>query len=120
MLIAEAENPTLIMQYNLEKELNLQRTFDMIWSYEFVEHIHLSHVHSLMKTFSNHANVVVMSAAKSGQGGEGHFNEQPDSYWIEKFQQYGFSLNHENTEILRNVDELFAQNMMVFERLVLG
>jgi len=111
-----AKHPEVILQYNLEKELNLHKKFDLIWSYEFVEHIYPKYINNLMKTFSNHSDTVVMSAAQPGQEGDGHFNEQPDSYWIAQFKRYGYSFNENKTGILRKLNEVFAKNMYVFER----
>lgn len=114
--IRKAHHPKLILPFNLNEALNLTRKFDMIWSFEFVEHIHPKYVDNLLKTFSNHSDTIVMSAAKPGQGGDGHFNEQPDEYWIWQFGKYGYVFNKQKTEILRTIDEPFAKNMMVFER----
>jgi len=67
-----------------------------------------------MKTLTNHADRIVMSAARPGQGGEGHFNEQLPEYWIEKFIARGFKYDEDSTQILRSIDEMFSPNMLVF------
>lgn len=114
--ISRAVNLDRIIQYNLEKELNLRRNFDLIWSFEFVEHIHPKYTENLLRTFSNHSDRVVLSAAKPGQGGDGHFNLQPRSYWVDLFAKKGYRLNAEITEVLRGTGEKYCENMMVFER----
>ena len=114
--ISEANHPELILKYNLEKELKLNRKFGLIWSFEFVEHIHPKFVNNLLKTFSNHSDRVVLSAARPGQGGDGHFNEQPPSYWIEKFEKHGYRFDRAKTDELRLINEEYAENMLVFER----
>lgn len=114
--ISRANHPELIVRYNLEKELNLNKRFDLIWSFEFVEHIHPRFIDNLLKTFSNHADRIVLSAARPGQGGNGHFNEQAEDYWIEKFKEYGYRLDRDRTDELRMVKEEFAENILVFER----
>lgn len=43
------------------------------------------------------ADVVYFSAAAPGQGGEGHINCQPKSYWAEKFCHAGFYYDHGET-----------------------
>jgi hypothetical protein len=101
---------------DLNKEVDLQRKFDLVWSIEVVEHIHPHFVDNLMRSFVNHADRIVLSAAKPGQGGEGHFNEQPDSYWIALFERYGFKFDSTNTLILRGIDEEHSENMFVFYR----
>ncbi|MCX5695207.1 MAG: methyltransferase domain-containing protein [Candidatus Omnitrophica bacterium] len=114
--ISAANHPELIIKYNLEKELKLNKRFDLIWSFEFVEHIHPKFIDNLLKTFSNHSNRIVLSAARPGQGGNGHFNEQPEAYWVKQFEKYGYRSNRDKIEELRNIDELYAKNMLVFER----
>jgi SAM-dependent methyltransferase len=44
------------------------------------------------------AKTVYFSAARPGQGGEGHINCQPKSYWSFRFHDAGFYLNPEATE----------------------
>jgi 2-polyprenyl-3-methyl-5-hydroxy-6-metoxy-1,4-benzoquinol methylase len=114
--ISKANHPERIMLFDLSKELDLKKKYDLIWSFEFVEHIHPRHINNLMKTFVNHSNTVIISAAQPGQGGDGHFNEQSQSYWVAQFNQHGYDFNIERTEELRSLDEQFSKNMYVFER----
>ena len=113
---SKARYPERIQIFNLNEELNLGRRFDLVWCLEVVEHIHPKYVEHLMKTFSNHSNRIVLSAAHPGQGGEGHFNEQPASYWIALFKAHGFTYDTSGTDALQNVDELFSDNMLTFYR----
>jgi hypothetical protein len=57
-----------------------------------------------------------MSAAKPGQGGCGHFNEQPLSYWIERLEKRGYRHIDEFASYLHNLPDEYSCNMMVFER----
>ena len=116
LAIKKAKHPEFMKKFNLNKELNLDRKFDLVWAFEFVEHIHPDYAGNLMKTFSNHSDRVVISAARPGQGGEGHFNEQNDIYWIQKFKEHGYVLNQELTRQFRGLGEKFSGNMYVFER----
>ncbi|MFH1727411.1 MAG: methyltransferase domain-containing protein [Pseudomonadota bacterium] len=116
MAIAKSLNPELIIHYNLNNPLNLNQRFDLIWSFEFVEHIHPDFVKNLMKTFSNHSDVVVISAAPPGQGGEGHFNEQPPEYWISQFSTYGYVYNKVYTNKIKIIKEMFSKNILIFEK----
>ena len=116
LAISEANNSRCILKFDLSKELNLRKKYDLIWSFEFVEHIHPNYINNLMKTFENHSNTVIMSAAQPFQGGDGHFNEQPQAYWVEQFKRHGYEFNIEKTEELRNIDERYSKNMYVFER----
>ena len=116
MAISNARNSKQIVQFDLRRELDLNRRFDLVWSYEFVEHIHPRYVTNLARSFSNHADRLVLSAAPPGQTGLGHFNEQPSSYWIEKFADLGYSYNERAAERLRATGEVYSQSMLVFER----
>ena len=113
---ARARHPERIELFNLNEELNLNRKFELVWCLEVVEHIHPKFVDNLMKTFANHSDRIVLSAAHPGQGGEGHFNEQPASYWIALFEQHGFTCDKASTEALQSVDEMFSDNMLTFYR----
>jgi cyclopropane fatty-acyl-phospholipid synthase-like methyltransferase len=115
--IRKSNHPELIIQYNLEWELNLNKKFDLVWSLEFVEHIHPKFVNNLLKTFSNHSDKIVMSAAQPRQRGFWHLNEQPETYWIKQFEKYGYRFNKDKTEELREIEPLdLTKNMLVFER----
>lgn len=113
---SKARHPERIQLFNLHEELNLGKKFDLIWCMEVVEHIHPDYVHNLMKTFLNHSERIVLSAAPPGQGGEGHYNEQPASYWIDLFEQYGFSYDEPGTKALQQVEERYSQNILTFYR----
>ena len=114
--ISKAIHPECIIQFNLEQELNLNKKYDLVWSYEFVEHIHPKYVLNLLKTFSNHSDRIVVSCAPPGQGGDGHFNEQPCGYWIMLFEKEGYKLDKEKTDECRAVHDGFSENILVFER----
>lgn len=116
LAIKQSIHPELIQKFNLNNELNLNQKFDLIWSFEFIEHIHPNYLNNLIRTFSNHSNLVIISAARPGQGGEGHFNEQDDEYWIDQFKKYNYKLDKINTKKLRSIDEQFSNNMYVFKR----
>lgn len=116
MAIRKSNHPESIIRHNLERELNLNKKFDLVWSFEFVEHIHPRFINNLLRTFSNHSDRVVMSAARPEQKGFWHFNEQPAAYWIKQFEKYGYRFNKDKTEEFRKINEPLVQNMLVFER----
>lgn len=101
---------------NLNEPIDLQRQFDLVWSFEVAEHIHPRYADTLVDTLARHGDVVAVSAATPGQGGEGHLNEQPPEYWIEKFRERGFAYEAELTTRLRGLEERHAENMLVFTR----
>jgi SAM-dependent methyltransferase len=116
LAISRAQHPELITEFNLNNTLNLGRKFDIVWSFEVVEHIHPNYVDNLVVTFSNHSDRIVMSAARPGQGGEGHFNEQLPGYWIDKFATLGYRYDETSTNILRATGESYSENIIVLFR----
>lgn len=67
-----------------------ERTFDLGWSSEFVEHVEEQYVPNFMATFKR-CHYVCMTHATPGQGGYHHVNEQTNDYWIQKMQEAGFT-----------------------------
>ena len=72
--------------------------------------------------FSANSRILVFTAAFPGQGGEGHYNEQPKEYWIIKFMKYGWRQDLDKTVALRNAREsggvlfYYWENLIVFRR----
>jgi SAM-dependent methyltransferase len=112
--IRSSERPDLIRKHDLRFSLDLKRFFDLVWCFEVAEHIHPRFVSTFVDSLVRHSPVVALSAAPPGQGGEGHFNEQPQSYWEIKFADRGYRLHAEWTAALQQVDEFYSENMMVF------
>jgi SAM-dependent methyltransferase len=114
--VRASECSDLIVQHDLRWPLDLDRRFDLVWCFEVAEHIHPDYVETFVDVLVRHSDTVAMSAAPPGQGGEGHFNEQPPSYWIAKLASRGYELHEEWTNEIRAVDEFYSGNMMVFTR----
>ncbi len=117
-VIARAKSlyPGRIIPCDLRKPVDLGRKFDLVWCFEVAEHIHSRFIDAFVQTMARHAPVIVMSAAPPGQGGEGHFNEQPKDYWIAKVAEAGFKLDTEATAELADTREFYSDNIMVFVR----
>lgn len=104
MLINESE----YIMHDLTKPLHLRKNFDFAISVEVAEHINSKYSDVFVETLCNHSDVILFSAAIPMQGGTGHINEQPCSYWAKKFSQHGYYAidclrpalwNNENIEI---------------------
>jgi hypothetical protein len=106
----------LIRLCNLNYPLDLGRKFDLVWSYEVAEHIHAVYTDVFLDTLTKHGDTIAMSAAKPGQGGAGHFNEQLSGYWIERLEKRGYRHIDEFVAYLHNLPDPHSRNMMVFER----
>ncbi|HTH47978.1 MAG TPA: class I SAM-dependent methyltransferase [Candidatus Limnocylindria bacterium] len=114
--ISRANHPERIRQHDLEKPLDLGRRFDLLWCFEVVEHIRPGKVDVLLDTIVRHSSLIVVSAARPGQGGDGHFNEQPPEYWLERMQRRGFELLRDETKALQAIPETHSGNMLVFRQ----
>jgi SAM-dependent methyltransferase len=89
------------------KSSNYDRSFDLGWSVEFVEHVDETCIPIFMKDFQK-CNRVILTAAPPFWGGKNHVNEQSEIYWIKVFKDYGFDFDIEDSLLLRK----FSVTMM--------
>jgi SAM-dependent methyltransferase len=82
--------PDRFLTCDLSKPFDLNRRFDLVQSLEVGEHIAEACADSFVKSLATHGDIILFSAAVPGQGGEFHVNEQPQSYWRDKFAALGF------------------------------
>jgi SAM-dependent methyltransferase len=93
---------------------------DLVYSFEVAEHVPATLADRFVHFMTRLGPLVVFAAAQPNQGGIGHINEQPLSYWIEKFERQGFRLSTEETEALRagfrqrGTSDWFFNNTCVF------
>ncbi len=79
-----------------------EASFDLVWCCEFVEHVESQYIENYLATFLK-GHTLMMTYAGPGQPGHHHVNCQPESYWIEKVCEIGFSFDAEQTRIARAV-----------------
>jgi len=80
--------------------VSLDRTFDVCWCVEFVEHVYAEYILNFAVAWQQCKNLA-MTHATPGQGGYHHVNEQPKEYWIDVLDQYGFDYSESMTEELK-------------------
>lgn len=114
--ISLSEDRDLITRHNFERPLDLRRRFDLLWCFEVVEHIRSEKVDVLLDSMVRHSNLIIISAARPGQGGDGHFNEQPPEYWIQRMSTRGYGLLLEESRALQQIPVTHAENMLVFKK----
>lgn len=69
-------------------------------SLDVAEHLPPQLGERLVETGTKAAPRVLFSAAPPGQGGQGHVNEHPKAYWLERFARHGYQLNEPATDSL--------------------
>ena len=105
-----------IIRHNLKHHLNLKRSFDLVWCFEVIEHIHPDYEEIFLHNLTSHSSKILISAAKPGQGGHGHFNEQEPEYWLQKFKRLGYNYNEEFSNKVKAIKDNHAENLLFFER----
>jgi SAM-dependent methyltransferase len=68
---------------------DIGRRFDVACSLEFAEHLPPARAEGFVALLAAAAPVILFSAAVPGQGGLGHLNEQPQSWWARLFAAHG-------------------------------
>lgn len=81
-------------QVDLREPIKIKK-HDLALCIEVAEHIQSEFVETFMDNVCQHKNIC-FTAAKPGQGGHCHYNEQPMDYWIEKFDKRGYKVHKDN------------------------
>jgi hypothetical protein len=74
--------------------------FDLAYCFEVAEHLETALGDELVRFCAIQAPLVVFTAAPPGQGGTGHKNEQPRSYWIDRFGAHGMRYDEDTSRKL--------------------
>ena len=91
--------------------------FDLAVCLEVAEHLPARNSRHLVRQLTSAAPQVLFSAAPPGQGGGGHINCQPLSYWRKIFEEFGFRMLDPFRPRLRDdrrVAWRYRQNMVLF------
>jgi len=113
-----------VQKFDLERDdLEGQEKFDAAISMEVAEHLPKRVADRYVSLLTRLSDTVVFTAAHRGQGGTDHVNEQPPSYWLEKYLQHGFARDDVLSERWRNawmasghVQDCYYSNLMIFRR----
>jgi cyclopropane fatty-acyl-phospholipid synthase-like methyltransferase len=84
---------------DLRQPYNLGAKVDLTLCLEVLEHIEEQYAERVVENLAASSDLLLVSATE-GQGGEGHVNLQPQSYWVDKFAEHGFLCDEEATERL--------------------
>jgi SAM-dependent methyltransferase len=78
---------------------------------EVAEHLEARHADEFVQNLASASDTIFLTAAEVGQeGGLNHVNEQPNAYWIAKFEGRGFKLEKDLTAAARKT---FAERGVV-------
>jgi 2-polyprenyl-3-methyl-5-hydroxy-6-metoxy-1,4-benzoquinol methylase len=114
LAIKESGISQRIMRADLTQALHLKRRFGIVWCYEVAEHLPDNAADVLIDTLCRHSDIIILSAAVPGQGGEGHINEQPKEYWIGKMAARGYMVDQKATSEIQALKELFSGNLVCY------
>ena len=109
--------PKIVRQYasygNVMEKIDCGM-FDLSMSVEVAEHILSEKSDMLVDNLTSSSNkYILFTAARKGQGGTAHINEQDSEFWIEKIENKGF--RHSPLEINRiqnNLNDLPSSKYM--------
>jgi hypothetical protein len=111
--------PGRFWEHDLSLPLAMKRTFDLALCLEAAEHLPASAAPELVRSLTEAAPVVAFSAALPGQGGDGHINEQPASYWARLFAGRNYVCFSDIRGRIWNdeaVEPWYRQNLLCFVR----
>ena len=103
---------------DLEEPVVLEKKYDLAISMEVAEHLHKESADKFVESLCNAADTILFSAAHPGQGGDGHINEQPMTYWTSKFGKHGF-LPVEIRQLFEgneDIESWYRENIVLYVR----
>lgn len=110
-------NPEFFTPLDLRQPLNSDVKADLAISMETAEHLPPERGESFVADLVKIAPAVYFSAAVPRQGGVGHINEQPQSYWAKMFAKHGYLPVGEIRKRIwddLNAGAVYAQNGLLY------
>lgn len=90
--------------------------WDLIVCLEVAEHLPHRRMETLFAEFADRAPDILFSAARPGQGGTGHINEQPFDFWTQHLEAVGYEVSGALRWHLwgdPEIENWYQQNMLV-------
>ena len=104
-------------------DLNLNRKFDCVISFEVGEHINPDGTEMFIKNLTKYSNkYIILTAAPPGQRGTGHINLRNKEFWIKSIISKGFLYQEKLIEKYKiiwkkfNVERYILTNLMIFKK----
>jgi len=92
---------TNIEIFDLREPYHPPDSFDLVICFEVAEHLPEESGDVLIGSISRCGDTVAFTAAPPGQDGSHHLNEQPQEYWIKKFENHGYDFDPRTTKRLK-------------------
>lgn len=115
-----------IQQVDLRDSPRATGMFDLVLCIEVAEHLHPKYADGLIDTIISAAHdesTIVFTAAPPGQPGTHHVHLQPRHFWIDKFENRGWSYQSKDSSITSiDIEEsldkphIMSKNLMLFEK----
>ncbi len=106
------------IEVDLESDISIDRKFDLAISLEVAEHLSKKRSESFVRDLCKLSDSIIFSAAIPFQGGQNHINEQPLSYWVDRFYEHGYKCLDVFRSEIWNDEEIFwwyRQNVVFFK-----
>lgn len=104
--LAVPDGDPRLVRADLRERLDLGRRFQWVLCWEVAEHLDEEFADRLVATLVRHVTPhgrILFTAARPGQGGPGHVNEQSAEYWMDKFFEHGLTWADGPSHELRRV-----------------
>ena len=104
---------------DLSKPVASEQKFDAALCLEVAEHLPFSAAQTIVASLCDLSHRVIFSAAQPGQGGTGHINEQPLSFWRDLFAARGYDCFDPVRPLIRHDARIcpwYRYNLLVFIR----
>jgi SAM-dependent methyltransferase len=110
-----------IVRANLEREVPNLGRFDLAVCIEVAEHLPRRVAPALVEGLAAMSDRVLFTAARPGQGGTHHVNEQLPEFWLDLFARHDLRESPLTQALRDDVREIpepawMAQNLLLFER----
>lgn len=110
-----------IKKHDLREPYETPQDYDLAICIEVAEHLPEKFADTLVDSLTSASETVVMTAAPPGQYGTHHVNLQPRDYWIQKFEERGFTVDERAGDELRSEIEVeetdwVNDNLFVFRK----
>ena len=111
-------NKKNFIAHDLNKAIEIKK-FDLAICLEVAEHLDYLSSETIVNSLVQSSDNIVFSAAIPGQGGTGHINEQPHSFWANKFIDHGYIVSdYLRIKFMENkkIPFWYRQNILIFSK----